>query len=163
MKTAGHIQYWIHAPKGLGNLFDHDLHILHFQKPHHRFTGTISPVSDKVCNSNHFGHHAWSPIGFWRFRNFDVDLSQALHSRQNLAYPWPCQGLSQGWRKRGEEVSDGAVELVFELNPLNGIQTLLRDGRREVIYDGKIKEAEGVVSVGCINGFTVAVMVSKKW
>ena len=56
---------------------------------------------------------------------------------------------------------DGAIELVFELYALNSIQALLRDCGREVIYDGKIKEAEGILAIGCMNGFTVAMMMSK--
>ena len=58
-------------------------------------------------------------------------------------------------------MSDGAIEFVFELYALNSIQVLLKDCGREVIYHGKIKEAEGIPAVGCMDCFTVAVTMSK--
>lgn len=100
-------------------------------------------------------------MGFWRLRNLDVNLPKALHPGQYLAHPWPCQGFSQGWGERRKEVADGTVELVFELYPLDGIQTTLWDYGGKVVDDGKIKEAESIFPVGSVNGFTVAVIMSE--
>ena len=59
-------------------------------------------------------------------------------------------------------MTDSIVELVLKLYPLNGVQTLLRNGRREVTDDWEVKEAESVFTISRINGFAIAVVMSKR-